>query len=163
MLTKTSWKQYHLTLSFIYLGRAFLVCGLKRRRNVSFPVGSIVQGEYYSLPHNIHSLHDRLICETIRNLKTPPKTFVSASGVGYYGSNTPSPVTETSPMGAGFLAQLSRDWEEASASLKQRYASSIRSPSEHWESVQLGLFKRESVLSCQQKEECFKACTYHLN
>jgi uncharacterized protein (TIGR01777 family) len=38
-------------------------------------------------------------------------TLISASGVGYYGSSGDEIVTEDSPPGGGFLAQLSQDWE----------------------------------------------------
>jgi uncharacterized protein (TIGR01777 family) len=45
--------------------------------------------------------------------KGRPYTFVSASGVGYYGGSCGDAIrTEESPPGRGFLAQLSRDWEE---------------------------------------------------
>jgi uncharacterized protein (TIGR01777 family) len=45
--------------------------------------------------------------------KNGMQTFVSASGVGYYGgSSGDEMLTEDSPPGSGFLAQLSRDWEE---------------------------------------------------
>lgn len=41
-------------------------------------------------------------------------TLVNASGVSYYGGDTGDRVmTETSPAGTGFLADLSQDWEAA--------------------------------------------------
>lgn len=39
--------------------------------------------------------------------------FVSASAVGYYGYDQASPATETHPAGSGHLAEIVRDWEEA--------------------------------------------------
>jgi uncharacterized protein (TIGR01777 family) len=39
------------------------------------------------------------------------QTLVSASGVGYYGPSGDEILTEDSPPGGGFLAQLSQDWE----------------------------------------------------
>ncbi|HET9117493.1 MAG TPA: TIGR01777 family oxidoreductase [Pseudonocardiaceae bacterium] len=41
--------------------------------------------------------------------------LVSASGVGYYGDTGDREVDETSPLGSGFLAQVCRDWEAATA------------------------------------------------
>ena len=38
-------------------------------------------------------------------------SWVQASGIGYYG-NTSTKVTESSPVGSGFLAKLSVDWED---------------------------------------------------
>ncbi|MFO7710113.1 MAG: TIGR01777 family oxidoreductase [Desulfobacterales bacterium] len=40
-----------------------------------------------------------------------PVVFISASGVGYYGDRGEEPITEDTPAGSGFLAQLSLDWE----------------------------------------------------
>lgn len=42
-------------------------------------------------------------------------SLVSASGVHYYGDTGETPVDETAPGGHGFLAELSRDWEAATA------------------------------------------------
>jgi hypothetical protein len=41
----------------------------------------------------------------------PPQVFVSASGVGYYGPTGDEVVTETTPPGSDFLAQVCVDWE----------------------------------------------------
>lgn len=42
--------------------------------------------------------------------------LVNASGVGYYGDSRDRTVDESAPVGTGFLAQLARDWEAATAS-----------------------------------------------
>jgi uncharacterized protein len=42
-----------------------------------------------------------------------PTTFISASGVDYYGDTGDTPVDEQSPPGDGFLADLCRLWEAA--------------------------------------------------
>lgn len=42
-------------------------------------------------------------------------TFVNGSAVGFYGDTGPGIVDETTPVGGGFLAELCRDWEAATA------------------------------------------------
>jgi uncharacterized protein (TIGR01777 family) len=46
-------------------------------------------------------------------LRTPPKTFVVASAIGIYGDRGDEVLTESSPPGSGFLADLCRQWEAA--------------------------------------------------
>ncbi len=58
----------------------------------------------------------RLLCETLASLAHKPRVLITASGVGYYGNHEPNDrVDETSPRGAGFLSELVRDWEQATA------------------------------------------------
>lgn len=44
-----------------------------------------------------------------------PKVFVCASAIGYYGDRGNEVLTEDSPAGNGFLAEVSREWESATA------------------------------------------------
>ncbi len=44
---------------------------------------------------------------------TPPKTFICASAIGYYGSRGDEILNEESPSGTGFLAEVCREWEAA--------------------------------------------------
>lgn len=53
----------------------------------------------------------RALVRTIRAAKNKPKVFVSASAVGYYGPRGDEDVTETSPSGDDFLAEVCRRWE----------------------------------------------------
>jgi uncharacterized protein (TIGR01777 family) len=65
-------------------------------------------------------LPTRSLATAIANAAKPPGVFISASGVGYYGTSTDGdPKTETSPPGADFLAHLCEDWEaEAQKALR---------------------------------------------
>ncbi|HYX81793.1 MAG TPA: TIGR01777 family oxidoreductase [Gemmatimonadales bacterium] len=57
----------------------------------------------------------RLVSDTIGALRRPPATLLAASAIGYYGDRGAEPVTEESAPGDDFLAQVSRDWEAATA------------------------------------------------
>ena len=48
----------------------------------------------------------------------PPAVFVTASGVGYYGSRGDDVLTENASQGAGFLAEVAGVWEGATAPAK---------------------------------------------
>jgi len=56
-----------------------------------------------------------LLARTLAGLSSPPAVLVSGSAVGYYGYENPLPVTEASPRGPGFLADVVTAWEEATA------------------------------------------------
>ena len=49
----------------------------------------------------------------IRQASLPPGAFISGSAVGYYGNRGEETLTESSPAGTDFLADLARDWEAA--------------------------------------------------
>ena len=55
----------------------------------------------------------RMLCESLARLESPPKAVVAASAVGYYGDRGNEVLREESPSGSGFLAQVCREWEEA--------------------------------------------------
>jgi len=54
----------------------------------------------------------RLVSEAIAGLERP-RVLLAASAVGYYGDQGSALVTEQSPAGHDFLAQVARDWEGA--------------------------------------------------
>ena len=56
----------------------------------------------------------RALVDVLRGLPKRPSVLISASGVGYYGDRGDEILTEASPSGTGFLAELARDWEEES-------------------------------------------------
>jgi uncharacterized protein (TIGR01777 family) len=53
----------------------------------------------------------RALVDALRGLERRPRVLVSASGVGYYGDQGDKILTESSPAGTGFLAEMARDWE----------------------------------------------------
>ncbi len=52
--------------------------------------------------------------------------LVNASGVGYYGDTGNREVDESAPVGSGFLAQVCRDWEAATAAAQRAGARVVR-------------------------------------
>jgi uncharacterized protein len=55
------------------------------------------------------------LAEALSRLPHVPAVMVSASAVGYYGSRGDELLTEDSAAGAGFLADVCRQWESATA------------------------------------------------
>jgi uncharacterized protein len=60
----------------------------------------------------------RALVSAIARAKGKPKFLISGSAVGYYGPRGDEPLTENSPAGAGFLAEVCREWEERPGKLK---------------------------------------------
>lgn len=54
-----------------------------------------------------------LIAGALARLERPPRVFVCGSAIGFYGDTGDRAVTEDDPQGAGFLADVVRDWEAA--------------------------------------------------
>jgi uncharacterized protein len=52
--------------------------------------------------------------------------LVNASGVGYYGDTGDRQVDESAPLGSGFLAEVCRDWENATAAAERAGARVVR-------------------------------------
>jgi uncharacterized protein len=57
----------------------------------------------------------RAIVATMKKMTHKPRVFVSASAVGAYGSQGDTELTEASPPGNDFLAEVCRSWEAAAA------------------------------------------------
>jgi len=57
----------------------------------------------------------RFLAETLAGLRHPPTVFACASAIGYYGNRGDELLTEESSNGTGFMAEVCRDWEAATA------------------------------------------------
>lgn len=53
----------------------------------------------------------QLLAEALNRLRRPPRVLVSSSAIGVYGNRGAERLTEASPPGKGFLADLCREWE----------------------------------------------------
>ncbi len=56
-----------------------------------------------------------LLATTLAGLQRPPAVLVSGSAVGYYGDRGDQPLTEDDGPGAGFMADVVRQWEASTA------------------------------------------------
>ena len=54
-----------------------------------------------------------LLATSLAELRHPPRTFVCASAIGYYGDRGNEPVDEGAGRGQGFLADVTEAWEAA--------------------------------------------------
>ena len=60
----------------------------------------------------------RFLVESLAKLKSPPKACIFASAIGFYEEAGSTEIDESSPAGEGFLAQLTRDWEQEALKAK---------------------------------------------
>lgn len=61
-----------------------------------------------------------LLAHALAELERPPATFVCASAIGFYGDRGSEVVDEESAPGAGFLAEVCKEWEAAAAPAEAR-------------------------------------------
>ena len=62
----------------------------------------------------------RTLVQAINAAKNPPKVLVSGSASGFYGDSGDAVLTEDSPKGVGFLADLAAQWEVEARKAKTR-------------------------------------------
>jgi hypothetical protein len=55
----------------------------------------------------------RKVAAAIAGMASSPRVFLSASAIGFYGDRGDEVLTEESPPGTGFLAEVTQAWEEA--------------------------------------------------
>lgn len=61
----------------------------------------------------------RAVVTGIAAAKSPPSVLISGSAIGIYGDTGEHVATETSPAGAGFLAEVAQAWEAEAARCEQ--------------------------------------------
>ena len=61
-----------------------------------------------------------LLAESLAKLQRPPRVLVSASAIGYYGDRGAEVLSEESSPGTGFLPEVCRAWELATAPASNR-------------------------------------------
>ena len=61
----------------------------------------------------------RALATALAASSTPPRLFLSASAVGFYGENGDVLVDENSPSGNDFLAEVAREWESATSPCRE--------------------------------------------
>lgn len=72
-------------------------------------------GEYKQTLRDSRLEPTGLLAHTLAAMPSPPKVFLSASAVGYYGDTGDATVDESAPAGEDFLARLVVDWEAETA------------------------------------------------
>lgn len=87
--------------------------------------GENIAAKRWTLRHKAAILISRAhattqLCETIAHWPQPPRVLVCASATGYYGSRGEELLTEHSPRGDGFLADVCAAWEAAADAVRQR-------------------------------------------
>ena len=60
-----------------------------------------------------------LLARTIAGMTVPPTVLLSGSAIGYYGDRGNELLPESSAPGTGFLAQVTQEWEQATAGAEQ--------------------------------------------
>jgi len=68
----------------------------------------------------------RLLVQGLAKTDSRPSTLVCASAIGYYGSRGDEILTEASPPGAGFLAQLCPQWEKEAVAAEELAVRVVR-------------------------------------
>jgi hypothetical protein len=79
-------------------------------------VGEPIAARRWSEPHKKRVRESRVhatkaLVDALRAREARPRVLVQASGTGFYGDRGDDILTESSPRGAGFLAEICREWE----------------------------------------------------
>ncbi len=61
-----------------------------------------------------------ILSQILSRLERPPNVMICASATGYYGDRGSEELTEDSPAGKGFLADLCKQWEAATQAVQKR-------------------------------------------
>lgn len=68
----------------------------------------------------------RVLAASLRSLDRPPRAFLCASAVGFYGSRREEELAEDSERGSGFLADVCAGWEESAKEAARAGARVVR-------------------------------------
>src|SRR5215208_4022462 len=82
--------------------------------------GESIAGHRWTTAHKQRIAESRTnatssLAAAIKAATSPPPVFLSGSAVGYYGPRGDEVVTEETPPGRDFLAEVCKRWEEAAA------------------------------------------------
>jgi uncharacterized protein (TIGR01777 family) len=75
------------------------------------PIGQTWTKEKKRLIKESRTVGTRILVGALDKTKDPPKHFISASAIGYYGNRGDEILTEESAPGEGFLAEICVPWE----------------------------------------------------
>ncbi len=59
------------------------------------------------------------VVAAVQQARNRPRVVIQASGIGYYGNRGEELVNEYSPPGAGFLAEVAREWESSTQNVTE--------------------------------------------
>jgi uncharacterized protein (TIGR01777 family) len=105
---EAEWNGFHLGEWIQYLDGAEAVINLT--------------GKKINCPHTPENLRELVssrvnsvltVAAACNHVKSPPRTWVQASAIGFYGDTADRICDETSPTGTDSLAEICRDWEAA--------------------------------------------------
>lgn len=75
------------------------------------PVAQRWNAEVKRRIRNSRVIGTRNLVSALLSMESPPEVLVSASAVGIYGSRGDEALSEDSPPGSGFLAEVCKEWE----------------------------------------------------
>lgn len=67
----------------------------------------------------------KFLVESLAKLKHPPKSFICASAIGYYGNRGDEQLDEDSMLGRGFLAETASQWEKSANLANEKFAARV--------------------------------------
>lgn len=74
--------------------------------------------EYKKEIYDSRILTTRKLVDILNNYELKPELFINASAIGIYGNTFDKIIDENTPVGEGFLAQVTFDWENELTKLK---------------------------------------------
>ncbi len=75
--------------------------------------------EEKQLIHESRVKSTQYLSKLLAQMQNMPAVFVSASAIGFYGDRGSEPLSEDAAAGSGFLAEVCKDWEQATEAAEQ--------------------------------------------